>query len=143
MAARDEGDFDRAIPLFWKAVQEEPTDAGIWAALSATYLMEGDPENAEIAILEALRREPKSLQYTLTYLKVIEQSRSQARFREELEKAYSRIPNSPDIVLAMARAYAQPGGNPSNAAYFYREFLEMAPGHPEVVAARRELNALP
>ena len=143
IAAREGGNFDRAVPLFWKAVQEDPDDAELWAELSKTYLMEGDPENAEIAILEALRREPSSLQYTLTYLNVVQQSRSQARFMEELESAYNRIPNSPDIVLAMARAYAQPGGNPSNASYFYREFLEMAPNHPEVVAARRELNALP
>lgn len=143
VAAREEGDFDRAVPLFWKAVQEDPEDDVVWAELSATYLMEGDPENAEIAILEALRRAPDSLQYTLSYLNVVQQSRSHARFMEELENAYTRIPNSPDIVLAMARAYGQPGGNPANAAYFYREFLEMAPSHPEVVAARRELNALP
>jgi len=143
VAAREEGDFDAAVSLFWKAVQETPEDSLVWAELSKTYLMEGDSENAEIAILEALRRDPESLQYTLSYLNVVQQSRSRSRFMEELENAYNRIPNSPDIVLAMARAYAQPGGNPANAAYFYREFLEMAPSHPEVVAARRELNALP
>jgi len=142
-AALDAGEPDEATRLYWKAVRTEGDDPGIWADLSRAALASGDPETAEIAILEALRRNPDDLQFTLTYLNVIQQSRSQARFLEELEDAYERIPNSPDIVLSMARVYAQPGRNPANAAFFYRKFLEMAPDHPEAVAARRELNALP
>jgi len=142
-AARQAGELQDSIQLFWKAVQEDPDDAELWAELSATYLRAGEPDNAEIAILEALRRDPSSLQFTLTYLKVVQQSRSQARFLEELESAYNRIPNSPDIVLSLARVYGQPGGNPTNAAYYYKKFIQMAPGHPEVATARRELNALP
>lgn len=142
-AAGDEGDWERAVELYWDAVGEAPEDAGLWAGLSRAYLRAGQPEDAEIAILEALRREPDDLQFTLTYLDVVQTSRSRKRFLEELERAYERIPNSPDIVLSLARAYGQPGGNPANAAYFYREFLEMAPTHPEATAARRELNALP
>ena len=142
-AALEEGDAAGATTLFWGAIGENPDDAELWAGLSRSYLADGDPENAEIAILEARRREPDSLQYTLTYLKVIQQSRSETRFLEELERAYERIPNSPDIVLSLARAYGRAGGNPTNAAYFYDKFLEMAPGHPEVTAARRERNALP
>jgi len=142
-AALEEGDAAGATTLFWGAIGENPDDAELWAGLSRSYLADGDPENAEIAILEARRREPDSLQYTLTYLKVIQQSRSETRFLEELERAYERIPNSPDIVLSLARAYGRAGGNPTNAAYFYDKFLKMAPGHPEVTAARRERNALP
>ncbi|MFP4352513.1 MAG: tetratricopeptide repeat protein [Puniceicoccaceae bacterium] len=142
-AALEEGDAAEATTLFWGAIAEDPDDAELWAGLSRSYLAEDDPENAEIAILEARRREPDSLQYTLTYLKVIQRSRSETRFLEELERAYERIPNSPDIVLSLARAYGRGGRNPANAAYFYDEFLEMAPGHPEVPAARRERNALP
>ncbi|MBC2600706.1 tetratricopeptide repeat protein [Puniceicoccus vermicola] len=143
LEAREERDFDRAIPLFWKAVQEDSDNPEVWAELSKTYMMEGDPENAEIAILEARRRDPESLEYTMTYLSVIEKSRSRARYMEELERAYSQIPDSPELSLAMARAYAQPGGNPANAAFFFREFLELAPNDPNVDAVRRELNALP
>ncbi len=141
--ALDAGNAEEATRLYWRAVRTEGDNPEIWAGLSRASLQSGDPETAEIAILEALRREPDSLQFTLTYLDVIQQSRSQTRFMEELEKAYEEIPNSPDIVLSMARAYAQPGRNPANAAYFYRKFLEMAPTHPEVATARRELNALP
>jgi tetratricopeptide (TPR) repeat protein len=143
MDARDARDFDLAIPLFWRAVQEDSENPEVWSELSSTYLMEGDPENAEIAILEARRRDPANIEYTLDYLKVVEKSSSRARYMEELETAYLRAPNSPDIVLAMARAHSQQGGNSANSAFFYREFLEMAPGHPEVITARRELNALP
>ncbi|MEM0965441.1 MAG: tetratricopeptide repeat protein [Verrucomicrobiota bacterium] len=141
--ARQAGVLEEAIQLFWMAVQEDSEDAELWAELSATYLMANQPENAEITILEARRRDPDSLQFILSYLDVIQKSRSRARFVEELENAYQQIPNSPDIVLSLARVYAQPGGNQMNAAYFYNEFIEMAPDHPEVPAARRELNALP
>lgn len=142
-AAMEAGEPAEATRLYWKAVANDGDNPDAWAGLSRASLAAGDPETAEIAILEARRRDPDNLRFTLTYLDVIQQSRSRARFMEELERTYERIPNSPDVVLSMARAYAQPGGNPANAAYFYRQFLEMSPNHPEVVAARRELNALP
>jgi len=142
-AARDAGDWNEAVRLYWRAVGSDGEDAGLWAGLSEAALAAGEPDTAEMAILEALRREPNELRYTLTYLHVIQQTRSRARFLEELERTYEEVPNSPDVVLLVARAYAQPGGNPTNAAFFYRKFLEMSPNHPEVVAARRELNALP
>lgn len=138
----DAGDLEEAIELYWRAVGEDTENADLWIELSRANLEAGQRENAELTVLEALRRQPNNLDYTLYYLEVIRQTRSQSRFVEELERAFRRFPNNPDLVLVLARFYAEPGGNVSDARYFYRQYLQMAPGHPERAAAIRELEAL-
>jgi len=138
----DMGQFEEAVQLYWRAVGRETSRADLWVELSRANMAAGQPDNAEVTILEAIRREPNNLDYTLYYLEIVRQARSQNRFVEELERAYDRFPNNPDLILLLARFYAEPGGNAANARYFYRQFLQMAPTHPDRAEAARELQAL-
>ncbi len=136
------GRHDEAIREYWKILADGVDQPDVWNRLSRSYRANRAWSDAEATALEAMRREPRNIVYTFDYLKAVENSRSPERFLEELERAYTRIPNSPDLVLALARAYVDIDGNARNAAVYYRLFLEMAPTHPEAFSAEQELAVL-
>lgn len=137
------GDPEGAVRLYWQAVNRRMEDPDLWAGLAGAYAEAGDLPNAEIALLEARRREPENLNYLLRYLRIVQETRSRLGFRDELERAYEQFPNSPDVLLSLARFYAGPGNNSGGGRFYYQEFLRLAPDHPEADQARVELGRLP
>lgn len=136
------GEAGEAVRLYWQAVNRRMENAGLWAGLAGAYGEAGDLPNAEIAILEARRRDPANLDYLLRYLRIVQETRSRLGFRDELERAYEQFPNSPDVLLVLARFYGGPGNNSGGARFYYQEFLRLAPDHPEAAEARSELARL-
>ncbi len=136
------GKHDRAVTEYLKILAKDLEQAEVWHLLAVSYRAMGKWSDAEAASLEAVRRDPTDIVWTFGYLKAVERARSPERLVMELEKAYQRIPNSPDLVLALARAYIDIEGNARNAAVYYRLFLEMAPSHPEAFSAEQELAVL-
>ena len=60
----------------------------------------------------------------------------------EMEAAYRKFPENPEIILVLARAYAGEG-NRRNAVLLYRRFLELVPAsHPTRQAVQDELSAI-
>ncbi len=145
--AREIGNFEEAIGLYWKSLSLNDSSAAIWFTLSDCYWQLGRIQESEPALLEAMRREPKNLGYTLRYLKMVEQTRSKSDFITELEQAKENFPRSPQITLALARAYETVDNNPRNARFLYREFLNIAapdhPGRPDAELALSRLHGSP
>lgn len=129
-AAYADGDYDRAVRLFQSALTENPTSAEIAYNLSRAYFQQNRFSEAELLGAEAVRMDPENLVYTMNYLRAMQRSQSTERFIRELQQAQQRFPRSPDLTLALGRANHHLLGNTRNAAFLYRQFLDMAPNHP-------------
>ncbi len=140
--ARNEGRDTDAIRLYKNILSRNDSRADVWYELSEVYLGQGDLQWADAAALEAIRREPGNVRYTLQHLKIVRQMGENQTLLQELLRARSRFPNYPDITLALARAYMNVARNRRNASILYREFLAQAPDHPQASIARAELEAL-
>ncbi len=123
-------DNDSAIRYYWQALGQANGRADIWNKLSQTYLANNQLPNAETTALEAIRLDPREVDYTLDYLRVAQRSKKPDQFLAELETAYDRFPRSPEIALSLARAYERIGQNTAAARSLYRRFIEIAPNHP-------------
>lgn len=134
--------YPEAIKHYWNAVMDDPKPAPYWSALSTALLKTGDLANAEMTILEAIRRKPDSVPYQLAYLKIIEKGGSKSRWMDELENSYKKFPYDPDIVLSYAKALDHVEHNKNMAASIYKKFLEIAPYHSESNYARDRINLL-
>ena len=129
-AYHNKKDFKKAMQSYWKALELKPSDAQSWHKLSLASIEAGDLPQAEMTALEAIRRKPDHLPYTLAYLKAVQRARSGDQLMAELVKAKQKFPESAEISLALARGYDQIEGNNYNARMAYLEFLESFPSHP-------------
>ena len=87
-------DFKSAIRKYWTAISIANNRAEVWNLLSRAYLVDGQLNNAETTALEAIRREPRQVTYTLDYLRVAQRSLAPEDFLAELETAYARFPST-------------------------------------------------
>ncbi|MDP0497056.1 MAG: tetratricopeptide repeat protein [Verrucomicrobiota bacterium JB024] len=131
--AYQEGNFPAAIRHFQMSLAiENSQNALTFYDLSRAYYAIGQWQQAELFASEAMRLQPKNIQYRAQYLRAIQKSQSRQRLMEELVAAYELFPDSPDIALALARGYDKIEQNPRNARYMYEQFLELAPpDHPK------------
>lgn len=141
--AKENGDYESAIKSYWAALKLDDHPAQLWFELSDAYYLSDQMKWAEATALEAKRREPFSPLYTLQYLKVAQKTKAPEEFLQALIHAKEKIPDSPDITLALARGYLKIKKSYRNAAILYQEFLDMAPGHPQRAEAESELNTIP
>ncbi|WP_269525675.1 tetratricopeptide repeat protein [Coraliomargarita parva] len=125
-----EREYSQAISLYWQALGKANTRADIWNKLSQAYVLTGQNKNAETTALEAIRLSPNDVAYTLDYLRVAQRTKDPKTFLSELETAYDRFPQSPEITLSLARAYERINQDSANARIFYSRFIELAPSHP-------------
>lgn len=137
-----EGNPGDALDLLWNLLTERSDDAEGWFLIGEAYRANGQLANAEGMYLEALRRDPDNLEFTIAYLQVIGQSRSLTRYLDELERAFLRFRDSAEINLLYGRAFARTGSNPENARFYLRRALEIDPEHPEREAIEREIARL-
>lgn len=141
--ARDEGNYDRALSLYMRAIGMNDRDATPWLEISRIYRIRGFHEDAELTALEAIRRAPDDPEMTINYLEILEKAASPARQLSELRAARERFPTNPDVTYAVARGFERLENNPRNAVFLYREFLATAPAdHPHRASAESALQRL-
>ncbi len=136
------GQYQEAIKKYRALLNIDDRSAKVWSELADAYLSDNQPLWARLMSLEAIRRDPANLFHTLQYLQLTRQTQTPERFFHELFQAKKNFPRSPEITLALARAYNTIMSNPRHAAVLYREFLEMASNHPGRAEAEAELQEL-
>lgn len=134
--------YSLAISSYWQAISIANQRADIWNSLSENYLADGQLKNAETTALEAIRLAPADVNYTLDYLRIVQDYKQSNDFLSELETAYDRFPRSPEITLSLARAYERINRNNISASSLYSRFIEIAPAHPLRNEADRALERL-
>ncbi|GHB92249.1 tetratricopeptide repeat protein [Cerasicoccus arenae] len=136
-------DYVTAIRFYRQALATESNNAELSYDLSRAYFNNGQYREAEIYASEATRLSPNDVRFTLNYLRAIQRTMSREALMRELVRAKERFPNSPDITLALGRAYEVIMGNTRNARFLYEEFVTMAPNHPRTDEIRKKLEKLP
>ena len=136
------GQYKLAIREYREILRIYDQSAEIWSELAHVYSSVNQPLWARLISMEAIRRDPTNLNYTLQYLDLAPQTQTPQRYFKELLQAKKKFPQSPDITLALARANNTIMDNPRLAAGLYREFLEMAADHPKRADVVVELQAL-
>lgn len=126
-AKADEGDYAAATTLYWKALALDSSSASTWQSLSQAALKSGVLEQAEMAALEAQRRDSTNLLYTLNLLDIMQQSATPERLLEELVRAKEAFPQSIELTYDLAHGYQTLGHNPRNAKILYEDYLSIAP----------------
>jgi len=129
-AATIDKNYLLAISSYWQALGSDNDRDDIWNLLSRTYLIDGQFKNAETTALEAIRLSPRSIDYTLDYLRVAQRSKTPPEFIIELETAHDRFPQNPAVTLSLARGYERITQNDTLASILYRRFIDIDPNHP-------------
>ncbi|MBC2593095.1 tetratricopeptide repeat protein [Ruficoccus amylovorans] len=138
--AYQEGNYAAAIRHYQLSLANENSEnPQTYYDLSRAYYAIGQWQQAELYASEAMRRQPRNLQYRAQYLRTVQKSQSRQRLMIELAKAYEQFPDSPDIALALARGYDKIEQNPRNARIMYETFLQLAPADH---AKRAEIEQL-
>ncbi|MEN8830041.1 MAG: tetratricopeptide repeat protein [Lentimonas sp.] len=131
-----------AITNYWQALGTANDRDEIWNLLAQVYLIDGQFKNAETTALEAIRLSPRDINYTLDYLRVAQRSKTATEFFAELETAYDRFPQSPEVTLSLARGYERIAKNSTAASTLYQRFIDLAPNHPLKPEAEAAINRL-
>lgn len=140
--AEIDNDHKRAIELYWEAIAIDNQSAAIWSQLAQAYRMDQQLKNAESTALEAIRLATNNINYTLDYLRIVQNSKAPKAFLVELETAYARFPLSPEITLSLARAYQRMSTDKDAARQFFQRFIDIAPAHPLRPEAESALQLL-
>ncbi|MEO0795110.1 MAG: tetratricopeptide repeat protein [Verrucomicrobiota bacterium] len=136
-------DYASAIRYYRQAMADDTRNADLAYNLSRAYYNHGKYSEAELFASEAMRLDPNEVRYTLNYLRAIQRTLGREALMRELIRAKERFPNSPDVTLALGRAYEIFEGNTRNARFLYEEFLALAPTHPRAEDIRTKLRSLP
>jgi len=139
---RRENKYKDAAKLYWKSLTIDDTDADVWYELAETYFENKQLRDAEMTALEAIRRNPKNILYTLLYLKIVQNERTPQYFMEELLKARANFPGSPEITLAVAKGYKDIAHNKHNALQLYELYLKQAPQSNQKAEVEKTIEQL-
>ena len=133
---------ENAISRYWDAINLGDSSGVAFFELSRVYYNRTQFKEAEMTALEALRRAPASNRFLLSYLQIIRKTKPKPEIVGEIRKFLNKYPQNADLVLLLARIYAEPGGDTVAARGLYNLFFEMAPNHPEVDRARYEVRGI-
>jgi len=133
---------ETAIAKYWDAINLGDESGVAFHELARVYYSRGQFTEAEMTSLEALRRGTKNNQYLMTYLTVIRKTKAKPDVVEEIRKYRQLYPKNSDLILMLARIYAEPGGDANAARGLYDLFFETAPNHPEIDRARYEVRGI-
>lgn len=129
-ALEQQRDYKAAIQYYWRALGQSNDRTDIWNQLSSAYLIDGQLQNAETAVLESLRLDPSQVNTMLDYLRIAQRTKTPRDFLAEIETAGDRFPQNPEIALSLARAYERIARNNAAARSAYSRFIQLAPSHP-------------
>jgi tetratricopeptide (TPR) repeat protein len=133
---------ETAISRYWDAINLGDKSGIAFYELARVYYNRNQYNEAEMTSLEALRREPKDNRYLMTYLTVIRKTKAKPDFVAEIRKYRQLYPKNGDLILLLARTYAEPGGDANAARSLYDLFFKIAPTHPETERARYEVRGI-
>lgn len=141
-ARRSVGEFVEAIRYYKQSLIQNDAQPLVWAELSEVYLESGNDRWAQATASEAMRRDPENPKLVLQYLRAAQGTMRTDRLLQEMESAYRKFPNEPEIILVLARAYGGEGVT-RNARMLYSKFLQEAPlSHPLRSQVEDELRNL-
>jgi len=136
---RDEGKIDEAIGHFKTALIENDNQPSVWGELSRLYLRSGNNRWAQATASEAMRREPNNPAFVLLHLSAAIQTMDVNRFIREMEDAFKKFPEDPELLLFIGQASVDQG-NTRNARILFQKFLQFAPlDHPQRSTVEMEL----
>ena len=133
---------EEAVNAYWSAINMGDDTGIAFHELSRLYFNRTQYSEAEMTALEALRRDQDRNLYLLTYLHIIRKTKAKPDVVEEIQKYRRLYPKNADLVLLLARIYAEPGGDSAAARSLYDLFFEMAPNHPDTDRARYEARGI-
>ena len=133
---------ESAVASYWNAINLGDTSGAAFFELSRVYYNRAQYKEAEMTSLEALRRGPAVNRYLLSYLQIIRKTKPKPDVVREVRKYRAQYPQNADLVLILARIYAEPGGDNIAARGLYNLFFELAPNHPEIDRARYEARGI-
>lgn len=136
-------ELDTATQLYRKILEDNANRPVIWNQIAQVYLANEEFNSAENAALEAIRKAPENITYTLNYLKIAKNTKSEIRFLSELSSAAKQFPNSPEIALSLARAYDRNLRYKFRAKEYYMKFITLDPNHPQRAEAEAAISRLP
>ena len=136
-------ELETATQLYRSILEDSGNRPVIWNQLAQVYLANGEFSSAENAALEAIRKAPNNIAYTLNYLKIAKKTKSEIRFLSELSTAAKQFPNSPEIALSLARAYDRNSRYKFRAKEYYIKFITLDPNHPQRAEAEAAISRLP
>lgn len=139
---KDQGHLSEATDLYQQALALDDRDPSVWQEFSELLLADNQVRWAEVSALEAMRRDPQNADFALTYLRAARLRMDPHLFVRELSRTRDRFPYSPELTLKLARAQRDVLKSPRNASILYREFLRLAPNHPERILIEQELDQL-
>jgi phosphoribosylanthranilate isomerase len=134
--------LEAAVAKYWDAINLGDESGVAFYELARVYYNRNQFTEAEMTSLEALRRGPKNNRYLMTYLTVIRKTKAKPDVVAEIRKYRQLYPKNSDLILLLARTYAEPGGDPNAARGLYDLFFEIAPTHPETDRARYEVRGI-
>lgn len=123
---RDNGRLAAAVRNYKAALVEDDNQPAVWAELSEVYLQAGNPDWARATASEAVRRDQDNPKFLLQYLRAAQRTMKPDKIIREMEDAYRRFPDQPEIILVLARAYRDIGSR-RNARLLFGKFLELVP----------------
>jgi tetratricopeptide (TPR) repeat protein len=136
------GDLPAAVRHYKQALVQDDSRPEVWAELSEVYLRAGKDSWARATASEAVRRNPDNPKFILQYLRAAQRTMEIDLVIREMEDAYRRFPEQPEIILVLARAYSDQG-NLRNARLLLIKFLDLVPvDHPQRTSAEMELQGL-
>lgn len=136
-------EYGTASSLYKEILDDYPNRAPIWNQLSKVYLANKQYIKAENAALEAIKNQASNIQYTLNYLNIARETKSNLAFLAELTRASQQFPNSPDITLSLAKEYEKNSRYRSEARSMYMKFISLAPNHPQRTEVENLIQRLP
>lgn len=142
LAAIEASDPESAFDLLQDAIAAQPLNARLWAALAENALTRTDLRWAEAAALEAIRLDSAMPAVRRAWARVAAATLPPDRYLDELADLRRSHPDDPDLTLALARTLRDQGGPRSIITQLYRDFLRLAPRHPERAQAEAELAGL-
>ena len=131
-----------AVARYWDAINIGDPSGTAFYELARLYYKRGQFTEAEMTSLESLRRAPSSNRFLMTYLQIIRKTKPKPDVVQEIQKYRREYPQNPNLVLLLARIYAEPDGDPAAAKSLYNLFFEMAPNHPDIERARYEARGI-
>lgn len=137
-----EGNFPEAVRQYKQVLIENDNQPAVWAELSEVYLQAGNDRWARATASEAARRDPENPKFVLQYLRAAQRTMNADQVLREMEEAYRRFPDQPEIIVVLARAHSDQG-NLRNARILYRKFLDLTPAdYPQRQSVEMELQNL-
>ena len=136
-------DFAAAAELYREVLESSPDRHDIWDRIAQIYYANKEYTSAESSALKAISYQPNNISYTINYLNIAKETKSEIRFLPELVSASKQFPNSPEITLSLARAYDRSVRYQFKAREFYTKFITLAPNHPQRSEAEAAILRLP